>query len=157
MYKPLSNFCLYHACVHAKSLQLCQILRDRMDCSLPGSSVHGILQARILEWVAIPFSRGSSWSRDQTCATCIGGQIIYHWATREARAYPWPFPKSREAALLFHFITQESWDEALNSHSKHMPEPRSEPKTYMIYNLWVLAESSMLLKNTRQSINWSYD
>ena len=132
-------------------------LNDPMNCSLPGSSVHGILQARILEWVAIPFSRGSSWSRDQTCATCIGGQIIYHWATREARAYPWPFPKSREAALLFHFITQESWDEALNSHSKHMPEPRSEPKTYMIYNLWVLAESSMLLKNTRQSINWSYD
>ena len=41
-----------------------------MDCSPPGSSVHGILQARILAWVAMPFSRGSSWPRDQTCISC---------------------------------------------------------------------------------------
>ena len=46
-----------HACVLVT--QLCPMLLDSMDCSLPGSSVHGILQARILEWVAIPFSRGS--------------------------------------------------------------------------------------------------
>ena len=51
---------LMHACVCAKSLQLCLTLCDPMDCSPPGSSVHGILQSRILEWVAIPFSRGSS-------------------------------------------------------------------------------------------------
>ena len=43
-----------------------------MDCSFPGSSVHGIFQARILEWVAISFSRGSSWPRRQTHASCIG-------------------------------------------------------------------------------------
>ena len=53
-------------------------LCNSMDCSLPGSSVHGILQARILEWVAISFSRGSSWPRDQTCVSCIGRQILYH-------------------------------------------------------------------------------
>ena len=47
-------------CVHAKSLQSCLTLCDAMDYSLPGSSVHGILQAGILEWVAMPFSRGSS-------------------------------------------------------------------------------------------------
>ena len=47
-------------CVHAKSLQSCLTLCGPMDCSLPGSSVCGILQARILEWVAMPFSRGSS-------------------------------------------------------------------------------------------------
>ena len=47
-------------CLHAKSLQSCPILCDPMDCSLPGSSVHGILQTRILEWVAMPSSRGSS-------------------------------------------------------------------------------------------------
>ena len=47
-------------CVHAKLLQLCPILCDPMDCSPPGSSVRGILQARILEWVAMPSSRGSS-------------------------------------------------------------------------------------------------
>ena len=49
-----------HMLVHAKSLQLCLTLCDPMDGSLPGFSVLGILQARILEWVAIPFSRGSS-------------------------------------------------------------------------------------------------
>ena len=52
--------------VHAKSLQFCPTLCDPVDCSLPGPSVHGILQARILEWVAVPFSRGSSQPRDQT-------------------------------------------------------------------------------------------
>ena len=55
-----------------------------MDHSLTGSSVHGILQARILEWVAISFSRGSSWPRDQTWVSCIGRQILYRQATREA-------------------------------------------------------------------------
>ena len=51
---------------------------------MPGSSVHGISQARILEWVAISFSRGSSWPSDRTRVSCIGRQILYHWATREA-------------------------------------------------------------------------
>ena len=55
-----------------------------MDWSPPGSSVHGILQARILEWVAISFSRRSSRPRDQTSISCIGRQILYHWATWEA-------------------------------------------------------------------------
>ena len=49
-----------HMCMCSKSLQLCPTLWDTMDCSPPGSSVHGILQARILEWVAVPSSRGSS-------------------------------------------------------------------------------------------------
>ena len=53
------------------------------DCSWPGSSVHGILQARILEWVAISSSRGSSQPRDCTQISCIDWQILYHWATRE--------------------------------------------------------------------------
>ena len=52
--------------VHAKSLQSCPILCDPMDCSPPDSSVHGVLQARILEWVAMPFSRESSQPRGQT-------------------------------------------------------------------------------------------
>ena len=50
--------------VRVKSLQLCQILCDPMDCSPPGSSVHWILQARSLEWVPIPSSRRSSWPRE---------------------------------------------------------------------------------------------
>ena len=55
-----------------------------MDCSLPGSSVHGIFQARALEWVAISFSRGSSRPRDWTCVSCIAGRRFTIWATREA-------------------------------------------------------------------------
>ena len=54
-----------------------------MDCSQPGSSVHGILQARILEWVAIPFSRGSSWPRDRTRVSCPAGRLFTIWATSE--------------------------------------------------------------------------
>ena len=58
-------------------------LSDPMDFSLPGSSVHGICQAKILEWVAISFSRESSWPRDWTHVSCIGRWILYHWATWE--------------------------------------------------------------------------
>ena len=67
--------------------QSCPALCDAMDCSLPGSSVHGIFQARILEWVAIWFSKGSSWPRVQTHIShiaCIGRQILYCWDTGEA-------------------------------------------------------------------------
>ena len=55
-----------------------------MDCSLPGFSVHGILQARIVEWVATSFSRGSSWPRNQTQVSCIAGMFFTNWALREA-------------------------------------------------------------------------
>ena len=57
--------------------QLCPILCDPMDCSPPGSSVHEILQVRILELVAIPLSRRSSQLRDRTCVSYIGRQILY--------------------------------------------------------------------------------
>ena len=60
--------------------QLCLTLCDPMDCSLPGSSVHGILQARILEWVAISFSRGSSRPRDWTQVSRIAGRLFNLWA-----------------------------------------------------------------------------
>ena len=58
--------------------QSCPTLYDPMDCSPPGSSVQGILQARILEWIAIPFSRGSSQPRDWTEVSCISGRFLYH-------------------------------------------------------------------------------
>ena len=54
-------------CMHPKSFQSYLTLCDPMNCSPPGSSVHGILQARILEWVAMPSSSRSSWPRDWTC------------------------------------------------------------------------------------------
>ena len=69
-------FSQLYACSVAQS---CLTLCNPMDCSPPGSSVHGILPARILEWVAISFSRGSFWPRDWTlisCVSCIGRQIL---------------------------------------------------------------------------------
>ena len=62
-------------------LQSCPALCDPMGCSPLGSSVHGILQAKILEWIAMTFFRGSSRPRDQTCisyVSCIGRQVLYH-------------------------------------------------------------------------------
>ena len=61
-----------------KVTQWCPAFWDPMDCSPPGSSVHWILQARILEWVAMPFSRGSSQLRDWTHVSHIAGRFFYH-------------------------------------------------------------------------------
>ena len=75
---------LLHACMHTQSFPT---LCNPMDCSLPGCSVYGIFQARILEWVANSFSRGSSWPWDGTCISCVsctGRQVLTSWATGEA-------------------------------------------------------------------------
>ena len=72
-----------------------------MDCSLPGSCLHGILQARILEWVAIFFSRGSSRLRDRTQVSCTAGRCFNLWATREAlkvSQWDWKFQPSNHLA-----------------------------------------------------------
>ena len=74
------------------SLSCVQLFCGPMDCSLPGSSVHGISQARMLKWVAISVSRVSSQSRDQTCISCTGRRILYCWATREAHRFPQATP-----------------------------------------------------------------
>ena len=74
----LSSF-KYYLCA-----QSCLTLCDPIDCSPPSSSVHGILQARILEWVAIPFSRVSSQPTDWTQVSCIAGRFFTIWATRKA-------------------------------------------------------------------------
>ena len=74
-----------YCCLMAKS---CLILFNSMDHSPPGSSVHGISQARILEWIAISCSRGSSQPRNRTHVSCIGRQILYYWATRENTTQP---------------------------------------------------------------------
>ena len=63
--------------------QLCLTLCDTMDCNPPGSSVHGILQARILEWVTLSFSRGSSPPRDQTWISCFACRLFTVRATRK--------------------------------------------------------------------------
>ena len=65
--------------------QSCSTLWDPMDCSHPGFSVYGILQARILEWIGIPFSR-FSWPRDWTWVSCIADRLFTTWATKEAQS-----------------------------------------------------------------------
>ena len=65
--------------------QLCLTLCNPVDCGLPGSSIHGILHAGILEWIAISFSRGSSQPRDRTWVSRITGRRFTVWATREAQ------------------------------------------------------------------------
>ena len=78
IFKDLPALCV-HAHVCAKSLQSCLTLRDPMNCTPPGFSVHGTLQARILKGVAMPSSRGTSWPRDQTltcCGSCIAGRFF---------------------------------------------------------------------------------
>ena len=72
-------------CVYLLVTQLYPTLCDPMDCSPPGSSIHGILQARILEWVAIPFFRGSSWPRDWIHVSWIANSFFTFWTTRETQ------------------------------------------------------------------------
>ena len=76
--------CCMSMCAEFVCALLCLTLCNPMDCSQPGSSVRGIFQAGILEWVAISFSRGSSWPRDWNlifCISCTGRWILYHRTT----------------------------------------------------------------------------
>ena len=83
--------------------QLCPTLCDPMDCHLPGSSVHGILQARILEWVAISFCRRSFQPRDWTQVSHIIGRCFTIWATKEVNVGNIDFVdySSKQLTLLF--------------------------------------------------------
>ena len=77
LWAALGSLQIQHVVIVHVHAQSCLTLCDSMNCILLGSSVHGIFQAGILEWVDISFSRGSSQPRDQTCASCIGRQILY--------------------------------------------------------------------------------
>ena len=92
LYNFSKNFCEK---VKVLANQSCRTLCDPMDCSLPGSSVHGIFHARILEWVAISFSRGSSQPRNQTQVSCFAGGFFTRLATRKAHV-----PSAKSLPLL---------------------------------------------------------
>ena len=79
---------LNHQRSESEVAQSCPTLCNPMDCSLSGSSVHRIFQARILEWVAISFSRRSSQPRDWTQVSCIVGRCFTVWATRDTAEPP---------------------------------------------------------------------
>ena len=102
-------------------IQSCPTLCDPVDCSLPGSSIHGILQARVLEWVAISFSRGSFRPRDRTQFSLIEGRCLNLWATREAplinnsphldNVFPFytPFPNFSDLIYFLILLTPILW------------------------------------------------
>ena len=82
------SLCIQMTCAQSSCsvIRSCPTFCNPMDCSPPGSSVHGISQARVLEWVALSFFRGSSLLKDQTHISCItftGKQIVYHYATQQ--------------------------------------------------------------------------
>ena len=87
--------------VHFKSLQLCSTLCDPMDCSPPGSSAHGILQVRIMDWVAMPFSRESSQPRDRTHISCL-----LHWQVGSLPLAPPGKPKYSILYIIFKCSSQ---------------------------------------------------
>ena len=95
--------------------QSCLILSDPMDCSLPGSSVHGILQVRILEWVTISSSRESSWLRDQiriSCTSCFGRLILCYratWETPNLSYLKWNKFSSSVALDTFQVLDGHTW------------------------------------------------
>ena len=92
---------LSKSCKHAQS---CPTLCDLTDCSPPGSSVHGILQARILEWVAKASSRGSSWHRDQTQVSTLAGRFFT--AEQPAKPFSEPCLDTKLTAPLRHVTSQ---------------------------------------------------
>ena len=103
---------------------------DPMDCSSPGSSVHEILQARILEWVVIPFSKGSSQIRDWTHICSITGRFFTIWATREA----------------LYCQASEHWK------SKRVPEKHLLPLYWLCQRLW-LCGSQQIVENSSRDGN----
>ena len=122
-----------------------------MDCSLPGYSVPGILQARILQWVAVPFPRGSSRPRDQMWVSCTAGRFFTTWATRETPHFYWTMCFKNwdiVACLILRTVGsqheelrpwQRSWGRKLGIH-KGVIKPQetpcsraSTPKTRVLY------------------------
>ena len=92
--------------------QSCPILCDPMDCSWPESSVHGIIQARILKWVTTSFSRGTSQHRDRTWVSCIASRFFTVWATRETLPSPTPhnnWTLRAQLARQIHYLVEESF------------------------------------------------
>ena len=122
-------------------LQLCLTLWDPMACSPPGSSVHGISQARILEWVAISFSRGHSWHKDQThvsCVSCFNRWILYHCAT-------WSHIYSNYRLVIDNFHWHHQWGTA-----GHQVPPDTRPSEKHIRCVWFQLRRHNLIATTRK-------
>ena len=149
--------------------QSCPTLCNSMDCSLPGFSVHGILQATILEWLAIPFSRGSSQTRDWTQVSCITGGSITSWTTTEAMDMNmgklWKMVRDREAQrAAAHGVTKDQtrlgdWMMTTTSYWTNLISNSIAVITFIVgYFMWMF-NIFQKLKNVMSIlniINWKY-
>ena len=122
------------------SYKSCMTLCYPMDCSPPGSSIHGISLARVLELVAISSFMGSSWPKDRTCVSCIGRWILYHWPTREAQKYVMRNRRSNCQHPLDH------------RKSKRVPEKHLLLLYWLCQSLW-LCESQQTMGNSSRDGN----
>ena len=143
--------------------QSCPTLFDPMDCRPPGSYVHGILQAGTLEWVAIPFSRGSSWPRDQTQVSCIAGRFFNH------QTYVVSYNSTFLDSLYIHIYIYIYTHTHTHTHT-HRERERSiidfKTKVYVIWQkqsqreviptvmLWVKMEDQIILKAVLLMLVW---
>ena len=114
--------------------QSCPTLCDPVDCSLPGSSIHGLFKARVLEGVVISFSRGSAWFRDRTRVSHIAGRCFTFWATREAHRF-------QRWDKLYHRLT--------NPHIYWQDTAMFVSYTFKksVIKLWLFCQSDRLKKN----------
>jgi len=125
--------------------QLNPILGDPMHCIPPGSSVHGILQARILEWVAISSSRGSSQPRDWTCISyvcCIGRWILYHPVS-------WKAPLD---AYITHQVVTTRMSPHIVKHARLTKSPPRWKPLLIIMTTWELSVCSTAAERRHQSL-----
>ena len=110
----------WQVCCYCLVTKLCLTLCGPTDNSPSGSSVHGILQARILEWIAIPFSGGSSWPRDWTPVSWTAGGFFYCWPTGGP-------PGRSEDRANTRVLDSESWTRVQNDPSLFFPHSHSTP------------------------------
>ena len=136
------NYIWICICMYAKLLQLCPTLCNPLDCSQPVSYVHWISQAKILEWVAMPSSRGSSWLRDQTLisyVSCIVTLVLYLIICCPYLKFNCPISFHYSCLWISAFYVTKSWHPCpicdLNSLPRPVPEsppfPDLYPYTYM--------------------------
>ena len=131
------------------SCSSCPVICVTMNCSLRGSSVHGVFQARVLEWVAIPFSRGSSQLRDRTQVSCIADRRFTLWATRKffiIACQPGCPAQDGEPSALHSSL----WAVGRISPPAPLPSQRSLRSSYS--NSWCL--SGLTADLTSQSVCW---
>ena len=122
--------------------QSCPTLCDPMDCSPPGSSVHGILQARILEQVAIPFSRGSSRLRDGTQVSGIAGRFFIVWATNAIQSVLISYLLLYSNMTYYYWLIKKDTHEQSDTQDKAQKGPKC--RSFCSHGVWSVVPSQCM-------------